>query len=104
MDADRYYLDGLIKIPKFIVDFLKGMNANVVTSSKESDYRFLSALLSSVFTNEELADGCVKMASRESNKENQLSSTSKYQPLDPRKFEFVKGRMKIFNSFLYFEK
>lgn len=80
--GDRYYLNGKIKIPKNIIDSLKGMNKNYITSVKDCDYRYISILLNCVFTKEEMEKGCVQMSK---------SSQTPFSHLDEEKFEFMKG-------------
>lgn len=77
---------------KSVVDSLKGMNANYLTSLKDCDYRFVSTLLTSIFTKDELATGCVKMSSKSKPKEESQSSISNpYKLLEERKIDFIKG-------------
>lgn len=83
ISGDRYFLDGKIKIPKSDIDTLKGMNQNYLTSGKEMDYRFVSRLLSVVYTKKELLAGCVRIDEKYEN--------SKYTQLDKVKFDFVRG-------------
>lgn len=66
------------------------MNSNYLTQTKEFDYRFISRVLLSVFTTQELAAGCVRM-------DGSYTNNSIYQSLDAEKFGFVKG-------FLFFTK
>lgn len=82
VNADRYYLDGRMRISKSNVDILKGMNSHL-TSTKDHDYRFISRLLLCVFEKDELANGCVKIEGSSNNK------PTKYNALDPLKFDFV---------------
>lgn len=70
---------------------LKGMNSQYITSLEDCDYRFLSLLLVNIFKMDELAEGCVKMASSSSQEEDQSSTAVKYKRLDQKKFDFVKG-------------
>lgn len=57
---------------------------NYLTANADHDYRFLSRLISELFSHEELAQGCVRMGD---------SSTKNvpYKILDETKFGFVKG-------------
>lgn len=82
-NLDRYYLDGLIKIPKEEIALLKGMNSNIITGSKEYDYRFISRLLLAVFEEKDLCEGCVK--------QRDTKTPCIYKELDEMKFSFVKG-------------
>lgn len=77
-------MNGQIKIRKEDIDILKGMDANYLTSTKDMDYKFVSRLLTLVYTQNELIEGCVKKTSNSGYK-------MKYKPLDATKFEFVKG-------------
>lgn len=76
-------MEGLIKIRYEDVMILKGMNSNFVTSQKECDYRFISRLLLCVFNKDVLRQGCVRI-------EGARETASKYNLLDPIKFNFVK--------------
>lgn len=84
MDADRYYLDGMIKMSKTDVDILKGMNSNYLTATKDCDYRFLCRLLLCVYGKTDLIKGCVKVDGASNN------VNSKYKQLDQIKFNFIK--------------
>lgn len=95
LKGDRYYLDGLIKVQKSVVDSLKGMNSNYLTSLKDFDYRFVSILLTSIFTKDELATGCVKIDSCGKPKEESHSSISTHKLLEERKIDFIKGKYYI---------
>lgn len=95
--GDRYYSSGNIKIQFDDLAVLKGMNSNYLTSTQAFDYRFISRLLLSVFTKQELIEGCVKIGT---------SDNSKYRSLNSVKFGFVKdlfhervkGQKKRFNE------
>lgn len=100
VNGDKYYLDGLMKIQKSVIDSLKGMNAQYITSLKECDYRFVSLLLINIFKKDELAAGCVKLESRSKSKEegHQTSiSSTPYKQLEERKIDFIKGKKNINN-------
>lgn len=84
INGDRYYYDGAIKISKNYVEILKGMNANMLTNSKDFDYRYMARLLKAVFSEDELRNGCVTRI-------DQTQRPSQYKKLDPLKFDFVKG-------------
>lgn len=65
------------------------MNANVITATKDCDYRFVSLLVSYVFSKDELIKGCVLKIPNE--QEKKFYST--YKQLDTLKFKFVKGKL-----------
>lgn len=66
------------------------MNLNYLTSTKESDYRFVSRLLLCVFKQEELLNGCVKM--------NSQTNPTRYNLLDQTKFDFIKGTFEKYQT------
>lgn len=90
--ADRYYLNGQIRISKENVHILKGMNSNYLTSTKDHDYRFLSRLLLCIFERDDLANSCVKI---EEASHTRHTRNAKYKELDPIKFGFVKCKLNI---------
>lgn len=47
--GDRYYMDGDVKIKRDTVTLLKNMNINVLQSTRQFDYSFISKLLVEVF-------------------------------------------------------
>lgn len=82
--GDRFYLNGRIKIEIGIVAILKGMNMNFLTSGRDHDYRFMSRLITALFTEDEIAAGCVRM-------DSSSPKNIPYKLLDDEKVSFVKG-------------
>lgn len=84
MNADRYYLNDLIKIKRNTVLILKKMNENVLQKAKEHDYSFVSCLLGANFSDEELQNSTTT--------DRSMSKTA-YARLDEQKYNFIRGKL-----------
>lgn len=82
--ADRYYMNGTIKIKREVLLILKNMNVNVLQKSKEFDYRFISRLLSQIFDNQTL---------RNSSAGSSNMRKTAYARLDEIKLQFMAGKL-----------
>lgn len=82
--ADRYYMDGTIKIKRDVLLILKNMNVNVLQKSKEFDYRFVSRLLSQIFDIQTL---------RNSSAGSPNMRKTAYARLDEAKLHFMMGKL-----------
>lgn len=83
-DANRYYLDGAIRIGRNTLIILKNFNKNVITKGKEFDYRFVSRLLLQIFPKEVLRQCSAST--------NNMRNTA-YARLDIEKYTFMEGEM-----------
>lgn len=70
------------------MESLKGMNKNHLTALPDFDYRFLVVLITSIFTTDELSEGCVKVKPIKNN------GKMLYKLLDAHKMAFVEGKAK----------
>lgn len=80
--ADRFYLNGKIKINRRDVHTLKLMNVNVIQKAKEHDYSFVCRLVEAVFSQDELA---------KSTASNPILKRTAYARLDDTKYNFIEG-------------
>lgn len=91
--ADRYYMNGSIKIKRDVLLILKNMNINVLQKSKEFDYRFVSRLLSQIFDNQTL---------RNSSAGSSNMRKTAYARLDEAKLQFMIGWLSYQYQFFNF--
>lgn len=68
-------MNGLIKIKKEIVQTLKNMNTSFITNNADYDYRFISYLITEVFSKENLAESAVYKPGSVKHKFNSLDQT-----------------------------
>lgn len=80
MYADRFYLNGKIRVKRSTIALLRNMNNNVLQMAKEYDYSFVVRLLSEVFKNETLVNASVNTVN---------GKKTAYAKLDEQKYKFV---------------
>lgn len=83
--ADRFYLNGIIKIKRETAVLLRNMNNNVLQRTKDHDYSFVSDLLLEIF---DTATLCKSIANTTNEKK------TAYARLDERKYTFTENVFK----------
>lgn len=86
--ADRYYMNGTIRIKRDVLLILKNMNVNVLQRSREFDYRFISRLLGQIFDNQTL---------RNSSAGSLNMRKTAYALLNEAKLQFMMGKLSYSN-------